>query len=308
MEPIIDPNAAPAGGPAGLIKDATAQSFVADVIEASQQVPVIVDFWATWCGPCKQLGPILEKAVTEARGAVKLVKIDIDRNPQIAQQLRIQSIPAVFAFYQGRPVDGFQGAVPESQVKAFIDRLIQASGGEAAESPVAEALEHAKALVEDGEFDAAVQLYGQIIQHEPENLSGRAGLAQALLAKNDLDGAKAALDGLTDEQLKNAEVAAVVSAVALAERAAEAGDTAPLRAAVEADPADHQARIDLAVALFATGEREEAIDQLLESFRRDRKWNEEAARKQLLQFFEAMGPTDPVTLAGRRKLSSLLFS
>ena len=309
MEPIIDPNAAPAGAPADLIKDATAQTFMADVIDASQQVPVIVDFWATWCGPCKQLGPILEKAVTEARGAVKLVKVDIDQNPQIAQQLRIQSIPAVFAFFQGRPVDAFQGAVPESQVKAFIDKLVQLSGGAGQEeSPVAEALENANGLVEAGQHAAAAQLYGQILQHEATNTEARAGLAQALLAADDLDGAKAALADITDEQRKDAAIAAALSAIALAEQAADAGDTAALRAAVEADPANHQARLDLAVGLYAAHQREEAVDALLEIIRRDRKWNDEAARKQLLQFFEAMGPTDPITLAGRRKLSSLLFS
>jgi len=309
MEPIIDPNAAPAAAPAGLIKDATAQSFVQDVIEASQDVPVIVDFWAPWCGPCKQLGPLLEKAVTQAGGAVRMVKIDIDKSPQIAQQLRIQSIPAVFAFFQGRPVDGFQGALPESQVKAFVDRLIEASGGaNGADSAVAEALEQARQLLDSGQHGAAAQLYDQILQHEPGSTAATAGLAQALLATGDMAGARATLDAVDEKDRGNAEIAAALAALALAERAAEAGDVGPLREAVEADPANHQARLDLAVALFGAGQHEEAVDELLEIFRRDRKWNDEAARKQLLEFFEALGPADPVTLAGRRKLSSLLFS
>jgi len=308
MEPILDVNAAPAADAADVIKDTTAASFVQDVIEASQDTPVIVDFWATWCGPCKQLTPVLENVVRAARGAVKLVKVDIDKNQQIAQQLRIQSVPTVYAFYKGRPVDGFQGAVPESQVKEFVQRLAESAGG-SAKSPVDEALEQAAALFEQGNFDHAGGLYGQILQAAPDNLPARAGLARCHMQHGDLAAARALLDGLTDAQKADKEIAPVLTALELAGKAAEqAGAADELRARVEADPADHQARYDLALALYAGKAREEAIDQLLEIIRRDRGWNDDAARKQLLELFEAMGPTDPLTGAGRRKLSSILFS
>lgn len=308
MEPILDVNAAPATDAADVIKDATAASFVQDVIEASQETPVIVDFWATWCGPCKQLTPMLENVVRGARGAVKLVKVDIDQNQQIAQQLRIQSVPTVYAFYKGRPVDGFQGAVPESQVKAFVQRLAETAGG-SAKSPVEEALEQAAELVEQGQHEHAGALYGQILQAAPDNLPARAGLARCHMQKGDNDAALGLLDGLTDEQKADKEIAPVLTALELADKAAEqAGAAGELRARVEADPKDHQARYDLALALYAGNAREEAIDQLLEIIRRDRAWNDDAARKQLLELFEAMGPTDALTAAGRRKLSSILFS
>jgi putative thioredoxin len=307
MEPIIDA-AAGAGAPAAdIIKDSSTTTFVQDVIEASHEVPVIVDFWAPWCGPCKQLGPLLEKAVTDARGAVRLVKLDIDQNPQIAQQLRIQSIPAVFAFYQGRPVDGFQGALPESQVKEFVRRLTEMGGG-AAKSPVEEALEQAKELLETGEFAEAGALYGQILQHVPDSLAAKAGLARCSLETGNAAKARDIVDALSEEERQDAAVSPIVKALALAEKAADAGDIGALRAAVEANPGDHQARYDLALALYAAGEREAAIDELLVIVRRDRTWNDEAARKQLLDFFEAMGAADPLTAAGRRKLSSVLFS
>lgn len=319
MEPIIDgsgapmtpsattPAATPAATTGDVIKDATEASFVADVIEASNDVPVIVDFWAPWCGPCKQLGPMLEKIVTEAGGAVRLVKIDIDKNPGIAQQLRVQSIPAVFAFHQGRPVDGFQGAVPESQLREFVERLTT-TAGTTRKSPVEDALEQAAAIMEAGEHAQAGEIYAQIIQHEPDNLAAKIGLAKCAMEAGNTVQVQEIIDALSEDERKDPAIAALTSALALAEKAAAAGDMAPLRAAVEANPADHQARFDLALALYAASENEAAIGELLELFRRDRKWNDDAARKQLLEFFEALGPTDPETVSGRRKLSTMLFS
>ena len=308
MEPIIDVNAAPGAEAADVIKDTTAATFVQDVIEASQETPVIVDFWATWCGPCKQLTPVLENVVRAARGAVNLVKVDIDQNQQIAQQLRIQSVPTVYAFYKGRPVDGFQGAVPESQVKEFVQKLAETAGG-SAKSPLDEALEQAAELAEQGNYEHAGALYGQIVQAAPDNLPARAGLARCHMQKGDNDAARAVLDGLTDQQKADKDIVPVLTALELAGKAAvQAGAAEDLRARVEADPKDHQARYDLALALYAGNAREEAIDQLLEIIRRDRGWNDDAARKQLLELFEAMGPADELTMAGRRKLSSILFS
>ncbi len=298
---------APAPPPADLIKEATEATFVADVIEASREVPIIVDFWATWCGPCKQLTPILEKVVTEAGGAVRLVKVDIDKNPAVAQQLRIQSVPMVFAFHDGRPVDGFTGALPESQVKTFVDKLVQTAGS-TPPSPVDEALEQASQLLESGDHATARTVFEQILTHTPDNVAACAGLARCHLAAGDLATARGVLGRLGKDQLKDKDVAAVISALELAEKTAGTRDTATHRAAVDADPDDHQARYDLALALYAAGEKEDAIEQLVEIVRRNREWNDRAARKQLLQFFEALGPTDPLCVDGRRKLSSLLFS
>jgi len=301
----------PDGGalPADVVKDSDTAHFMADVIETSQKTPVIVDFWAPWCGPCKQLGPAIEKVVKAARGAVKLVKINIDENQQLAQQLRIQSIPTVFAFSGGRPVDGFAGALPESQLKAFVDRLIGAAGAQQGASPIDEALAQAKALFEAGDAKRAAALYGQVIAAEPENVSAIAGLARAQLATGELDSARATLSKVPDAAKNDAEVTAVKAALDLAEKSkGAAGNLAEFESKLAADPNDHQARFDYALALYGMDKREQAIDELLAIIKRNREWNEQAARKQLVQFFEALGPKDPLTLSGRRKLSSLLFS
>ena len=295
-----------AGGPAA-VKDVTTATFMAEVVDGSFEAPVIVDFWAPWCGPCKQLAPVLEKAVRAANGAVRLVKVNIDENPEIAQQMRIQSIPAVYAFYEGRPVDGFVGAVPESQVKQFVERLGRGRG--AAASPIAEALAMAKEALQSGDAGSAATLFQQILQHDAQNVEAMAGLARALIARGDLAKARAALDRVPKEEANHAEISAARAALELAESAQKAmAGAGKLRARLEKNPDDHEARFELATALFGSGEREAAIEELLAIFRRDREWNEQAARKQLLKLFEAMGPTDPLTQNGRRRLSSLMFS
>lgn len=301
MEPLIGQAAGGAAQP----KDATTQSFAADVIEASQQTPVIVDFWAPWCGPCKQLAPILEKTVRDAGGKVALVKVNIDENPEIAQQLRIQSIPAVFAFDKGQPVDGFMGAQPESQIKRFVERLT----GPIGPSPLDQALEQAKQALDAGDHASAGNIYAQILRQVRGETAAIAGLVRCLVAAGDLAEARELVDGLDDEALKDAEVESAITALALAEQADEAGsDIAQLQARLAQDPADHQARFDLALAHHGAGRSEQAIDELIEIVRRDREWNDEAAREQLVKLFEALGHADPVTVAGRRKLSSILFS
>ncbi|MCY4408660.1 MAG: thioredoxin [Rhodospirillaceae bacterium] len=275
------------------------------MIEAAQQTPVIVDFWAPWCGPCKQLAPILEKTVRDAGGKVALVKINIDENPEIAQQLRIQSIPAVFAFDKGQPVDGFMGAQPESQIKRFVERLVGPMGP----SPLEQALEQAKDALDAGDFATASNIYGQILRQVPGEAAALAGLVRCLVGAGDLQEARELVDGLDDDALKNADVESAVTALTLAEQAGEAdGDTAELQARLAQDPGDHQARFDLAMAYHGAGRNEQAIDELIEIIRREREWNEQAARQQLLKLFEALGHTDPLTVAGRRKLSSILFS
>jgi putative thioredoxin len=290
----------------GAVKDVTTASFQAEVIDGSFDAPVIVDFWAPWCGPCRTLGPILERVVRAARGAVRLVKINIDENREIAQQMRIQSIPAVYAFRDGRPIDGFVGALSEGQVKQFVQRL---AGGRGGSSPIDEALAMAKQSLQEGDHKTAATLYTQVLQHDRENLEASAGLARAMLAAGSLAKARQALDRVPKEHQGQAEIAAARAALDLAEAGQRAlSQAGKLRARLAQNPDDHAARIELATALFGSGEREAAIDELLTAFKRDRAWNEGAARKQLLKFFEAMGPTDPLTLSARRRLSSLMFS
>jgi putative thioredoxin len=289
-----------------LIKETTTQTFVADVIEASRKVPVLVDFWAPWCGPCKQLTPVLEKVVKAARGAVRLVKMNIDDYPEVAGQLGVQSIPAVFAFKNGQPVDGFMGAVPESQVSAFIQRLLGPGAG-AADAGMT-GLEDAQAAFEAGDIGGAAAGFAAVLQADPESVDAVAGLAKCYIATGDFARAEQTL-ALVAPAKQTAE--AYVSAKAALELAKKAGpkpDIAALERAVAAHPADWDARFKLAIALNATGKRQAAMDQLFEIVRKDRVWNEDAARKQLIEFFEAWGAKDPLTLAGRQRLSSLLFA
>ena len=296
--------AAMSGDTGDLIKDTTTQNFVEDVITASQEVPVIVDFWAPWCGPCKQLGPAIEKAVTEAAGAVKLVKLNIDEHPEIAQQMRIQSIPAVFAFKDGQPVDGFVGAVPDSEIKAFLKRLV----GDIGPSPIEQALEQAAAAAESGDLGAAANIYGQILKQDTGNPDALSGLAKCYIERGDLERATQTLAMVPPEHAQHASITAAQAALSLAEEVGDVGDVEELRKQVQADPADHQARFDLALALTGAGEHEAAMDELLEIVKRNREWNEQAARKQLIKLFDVIGDTHELTIAGRRKLSSILFS
>jgi putative thioredoxin len=299
------PASQPDGKGSAYVKDGSIETFAKDVLEASREAPVIVDFWAPWCGPCKQLGPLLEKVVNEAKGAVRLVKINIDENQEIARQLRIQSIPTVYAFKDGQPADGFMGAIPESQLRAFVQHL---TGGEAAANPAEDILAVADEAFASGDLGTAAQAYAQALQDEPGHPKAVAGLAGCYLKSGDLDRAKKTLqlvrpDGAADESIR-----AVEAELTVREQAAKAGDTAEIRAKLDANANDHQARYDLAMAQDAKGERQAAIDSLLEIVRRDRDWNEQAARKHLVTLFEAMGPTDPRTIEARRKLSSILFS
>ena len=309
METLLS-GAAPQAVPADLIKDSDQTKFAKDVIEASRTVPVIVDFWAPWCGPCKTLQPMIEKVVKAAKGAVKLVKIDIDKNQMLAQQLRIQSIPAVYAFFGGRPVDGFMGAVPESQVKAFVDKLIEASGGAAggAGNEIAELLEHAKAAIAQNDADTAAQIYSEILGVEPQNVAALAGLARYHMQTGDFEQATALLGQIPAKDQGHADVVAVKAAIDLAEKAKSAGPVDDLKAKAAADPKDFQTRLDLAMAYWAGDQRQEAIDELLAMIKADRAWNEAAARQQLLKFFEALGFSDPLAVDGRKRLSTILFS
>ncbi|MCB2076284.1 MAG: thioredoxin [Novosphingobium sp.] len=288
-----------------LIKDTTTETFMRDVVEASSTVPVLVDFWAPWCGPCKALTPVLESVVRAANGAVKLVKMNIDEHPQIAGQLGVQSIPAVFAFKEGRPVDGFMGALPEGQLKAFISRLL---GDAAPGADLKEVLEAADSALVEGHAEEAAGAYASVLQQDPENLHAIAGLAKALVEMGDVAQAREVIAQVPEGGQTDSAIASAVSAIELAEKASELGDVAEFVARLDANPADHQARFDLAMAMNARGEREAAARELIEIVRRDRNWNDDGARKQLLQFFEVWGPKDEATQEGRRLLSSVLFS
>jgi putative thioredoxin len=286
------------------VKDTTTQTFVKDVIEESKRQPVLVDFWAEWCGPCKQLTPILEKVVRAAKGKVKLVKMDIDKHPAIPGQLGIQSIPAVFAFVNGQPVDGFMGALPEAQVTAFIERLTKDRiGGEEKDL-----LKAADAALAAGDAASAADLYAQILAEDPANVAALAGLARSYVATGAIEQAKETLALVPEAKRNETPVAAARAALELAEQAKSVGPIEELEQKVKANPLDHQARFDLAVAMNGKNRRQEAVDHLIEIVRRDRKWNEDGARKQLVQFFEAWGPTDEATVNGRKRLSSILFA
>lgn len=302
----LNANPTPAGD---LIKEGTEASFMADVIEASQETPVIVDFWATWCGPCKTLGPMLEDAVTAARGKVKMVKIDVDQEQRLAsalaqQGLPLQSIPTVVAFHQGRPVDMFQGAVPQSEVTAFIDRAAALAG----DGGLGEALEAAEAMLAEGAAADAAQTFAAILGEEPENAAAYGGLVRSHIATDQLDQAQALLDNAPEGIATSAEVDAAKAQLELAQQAANAGPLGELRAAVDANADDHQARFELAQALHASGDVENAVAELLELFRRDSEWNDGAAKAQLFTIFDALTPQDPIALNGRRKLSSMIFA
>ncbi|WP_022703572.1 thioredoxin [Pseudorhodobacter ferrugineus] len=288
---------------ADLIKDGSEATFMADVIEGSADVPVIVDFWAPWCGPCKQLGPALEAAVTAAKGKVRMVKINVDESPNISAQLRIQSIPTVYAFFQGKPVDGFQGALPASELKAFVEK-VGALGGDGG---LADAIEAAETMLTEGDAADALETFAAILEEEPENVLAFAGLVRAHIALDQVPQAEAALAAVPAKIATAKEIEAVRAQIALIHQAANAGPETELRAAVDADPDNLQARFDLATALHASGKIEEAVEMLLDLFRRDREWNDAAAKTQLFTIFDALPPKDPIVLKGRRKLSSMIF-
>lgn len=295
---------APAAADSGLIKDTTTQAFVKDVIEESRRQPVLVDFWAAWCGPCKQLTPILEKAVRAAKGKVKLVKMNIDEHSAIAGQMGIQSIPAVIAFVNGQPIDGFLGALPESQVTAFIDRLTK----DRVSADDKDLLKLADAALVEGNAAQAAEIYAQLLAQDAANTHALAGLARCYVETGAIEQAKQTLAMVPEARRNEAPVAAARAALEIAEQAASLGPLVELEQKVAREPADHQARFDLALALNANGRRKEAVDQLLEIVRRDRSWNEDGARKQLVQFFDAWGPAEEATMDGRRRLSSILFA
>ncbi|CTQ32555.1 tetratricopeptide repeat protein [Jannaschia rubra] len=290
-----------------LIRDVTEADFMAQVVEASMTVPMIVDFWAPWCGPCKTLGPQLEAAVTDAGGKVRMAKVNVDQAQQIAAQLRIQSIPTVYAFWQGQPVDGFQGAVSQPEIRDFVTR-VAAMGGAEDDGGLAEAVAAAEEMLANGEAVDAAQTFAAVLGEEPENAAAYAGLVRAHVALDEVDQADALIAAAPEAVAAAPEMEAAKAQVALARQAANAGPVADLLQMVEADPANHQARFDLAAALQATGDTEGAVEQLLELFRRDREWNDGAARAQLFTIFDALKPQDPIALKGRRRLSSMIFA
>jgi putative thioredoxin len=296
--------AAPQAAP-DLIKETTTQSFVKDVIEESKRQPVLIDFWAPWCGPCRQLTPILEKVVRAANGKVKLVKMNIDEHPAIPGQMGIQSIPAVIAFVNGQPADGFMGVVPESQVTAFVSKL---TAGMPGEPNIADILKEAETSLAEGDAATAASIYAEVLSVEATNIAALAGLAKCYVTTGAIDQAKQTLALVPESKRGDAAVKAVQAAIDLAEQASSLGPVTELEQKVAANPLDHQARFDLATALNAAGKRTEATQQLLEIVKRDRKWNEDGARKQLVQFFDAWGPTDEATVEGRKRLSTILFS
>ena len=297
-------------GPAAeeLIKDVSEADFMTEVVDLSMTTPVIVDFWAPWCGPCKTLGPMLEEAVKAAKGAVRMAKVNVDEAQGIAGQLRVQSIPTVYAFFKGQPLDGFQGALPQSEIQAFVDRVIKAAGGEAPGETLNDAVEAAEEMLAEGAATDAAQTFAAILGEDPNHAGAYGGLVRAHIAMEDLDQAEAILNGAPAEISSAPELEAAAAQIELARQASEAGPVAELRSAVAATPEDHQARFDLAKALHAAGETEEAVTELLELFKRDREWNDGAAKTQLFTIFDALKPNDPIVLNGRRKLSSMIFA
>ncbi|RYE09369.1 MAG: co-chaperone YbbN [Hyphomicrobiales bacterium] len=310
----VNLSSAPASAPpVALIKDSTDRAFKADVVDASLEAPVLVDFWAPWCGPCRSLTPTIEKVINESGGKIRLVKINIDENPGIAGQLGVQSIPNVFAFAGGRPIDMFLGNMPESEVRKFADRVIAAAGpgqprAGSIDEQIKEALTAARAAIGAGDLNTAAQIFGMVLQHQPENVDALLGMSRVYLKAGEAEQAQAIFDTIPEEARKGGDYVSLAAELKLLTEAAELSETAELERKLEANPDDHQSRFDLALALNAEGNRTEAADQLMVLMKRDRSWNEDAARKKLLEFFEAWGPKDPATNKGRRQLSALLFS